>query len=100
MFVLIIRNRAPTCKLTPQGQDGQQYVVLEVVQYPDEDGEGGGDPVTVSDPSTLRAAPPPAPGPSSINVKQEAKDSTKVTVKHGIANSFGFDDDDDEEVGK
>lgn len=85
--------------ITSQGQDGQQYVVLEVVQYPDEDGEGGGDSVTVADPSPAPAAPPPAPGPSSINVKQEVKDSTKVTVKHGIANSFGFDDDDDE-VGK
>ena len=76
-----------------QGQDGQQYVVLEVVQYPD--GEEGGEPVPVTEPTPVRQAPPPAPGPSSINVKQELKDNTKVTVKHGIANSFGFDDDDE-----
>ena len=56
-----------------QGQDGQQYVVLEVVQYPD--GEEGGEPVPVAEPTPVRQAPPPAPGPSSINVKQELKDS-------------------------
>ena len=66
---------------------------MEVVQYPD--GEEGGEPVPVTDPTPVRQAPPPAPGPSSINVKQELKDNTKVTVKHGIANSFGFDDDDE-----
>ena len=73
--------------------DGQQVKILEEIEDEEEDGEGGGRGEAVTIPT--RAALPPTPDPSSINVKGEAKDSTQV--KHGLANSFGFDDDDEDE---
>jgi hypothetical protein len=75
-----------------QGQDGQQYVVLEVIQYP----EGQGDGAKTSTSATAST--------SSITVKTElaaASSSSASTLAEkskksdDMANCFGFDDEDE-----
>lgn len=81
-----------------EGQDGQQYVVLEVIQLPENSAAGNNTNATVKvesksplkvakDPSISTGGPPAA--------KKARVDSEKKQAD--LASAFGFDDDDEDE---
>ena len=79
-----------------EGQDGQQYVVLEVIQLPENSAAGG---ATVKVEAGQQAKSPPKAfkegqsGPHSA--KKAREDSEKKQAD--LASAFGFDDDDEDE---
>jgi len=79
-----------------EGQDGQQYVVLEVIQLPENSAAGG---ATVKVEAGQQAKSPPKAvkeGQSGPPAAKKARvDSEKKQAD--LASAFGFDDDDEDE---
>ena len=79
-----------------EGQDGQQYVVLEVIQLP-ENSAAGGSTVKVEAgqqaKSPVKAVKEGQSGPPAA--KKARVDSEKKQAD--LASAFGFDDDDEDE---
>ena len=80
-----------------EGQDGQQYVVLELFQLPENSADAGG--ATVKVEAGQQAKSPPKAfkeGQSGPPVAKKARvDSEKKQAD--LASAFGFDDDDEDE---
>jgi len=81
-----------------EGQDGQQYVVLEVIQLPENSGAGNNTNATVKveSKSPIQAAKNPSISTGGPPAAKKARvDSEKKQAD--LASAFGFDDDDEDE---
>ena len=91
-----------------EGQDGQHYVVLEVIQYPDGTEGTVATPATAADKGAVLASVAPAvpmevgessmaglapAPPPKVQAKVEAAESKEMVTKKDKARCFGFDDD-------
>ena len=79
-----------------EGQDGQQYVVLEVIQLPENSAAGG---ATVK----VEAGQQAKSRPKAVNEGQSGPPAAKKArvdsekKQADLASAFGFDDDDEDE---
>jgi len=83
-----------------QGQDGQQYVVLEVIQLPENNGGATNSSEQNDVKPKINIVSKSATPTKKISVATPTTSSTKMISeqkKADISNAFGFDDDEDDE---
>ena len=86
-----------------QGQDGQQYVVLEVIQLPENNGTSATNSAEQNDVKpkinivSKSAATPPSKKVSLATPTTSNNKMISEQKKADISNAFGFDDDEDDE---